>query len=226
MNSQIRIIETLAKLVGNLATDHPVRVAVDGPDCAGKTTITGLLDESLRSAGRHIIQSSIDGFHHPASHRHRQGRRSPQGYYEDSFDLDAVINSLLIPLGPGGDRSYRTAHFDCQSDAPVDSPLKEAPSNAILLFDGVFLHRPQLLPHWDFTIFVKVSSETTLKRALRRDVELFGSVEVLEAIYRERYLPAQEKYAHEIRPAELANAVVINDDPADPILIVHNPDIR
>lgn len=223
---QKTMITKLAALIGSLIPGHPVRVALDGPDCAGKTTIANRLAEVLRAEGRHVIRASIDGFHNPASHRHRQGRHSPQGYYDDSFDLNALINSLLIPLGPGGNRCYRSACFDFRTDTPVDSPVKKAPVEAVLLLDGVFLHRPQLLQHWDFTVFVQVTPETTLKRAVKRDAELIGSVEAVETIYRERYLPAQEKYAHEIRPAELANAVVINDDPADPILIVHNPDIR
>lgn len=51
----------------------------------------------------------MDGFHHPREIRYRRGSLSPEGYYRDAFDYDAVHAQLLEPLGPGGDRRYRTA---------------------------------------------------------------------------------------------------------------------
>jgi uridine kinase len=45
----------------------------------------------------------------------------------------------------------------------------------LLLFDGVFLMRRELLPHWDFIVYLHVDPEETLRRALKRDGELFGT---------------------------------------------------
>jgi uridine kinase len=58
----------------------------------------------------------------------------------------AVIEALLEPLGPTGNRRYRSAVFDFRLDAPVTAPVQEAPIDAVLLFDGVFLLVPNFVP--------------------------------------------------------------------------------
>jgi uridine kinase len=44
----------------------------------------------------------------------------------------------------------------------------------VLLFDGVFLLRPELNDLWDFRVFVEVDAEEALRRAVVRDEELFA----------------------------------------------------
>jgi uridine kinase len=136
------------------------------------------------------------------------------GYYEDSFDLEALRRELLQPFGPGGSREYRTAVFDVVADAP----LLRAPADAVLLFDGVFLLRRELFDLWDVRIFILTEPEETLRRALVRDGGLFGSAEEVERRYRARYLPGQRLYLVAERPDERADLVVVNDDPAAPSL--------
>ena len=36
--------------------------------------------------GIDVVRTPVDGFHHPAAVRYRQGRSSPRGFYEDSHD--------------------------------------------------------------------------------------------------------------------------------------------
>jgi uridine kinase len=203
-----------------VAADHPVRVAIDGPDAAGKSTLADELAEALRPTGRELIRASIDGFHRPRSERHRRGADSPRGYYDDSFDYAALRRTLLAPLGPGGDRRHRRVVFDFRADAYVDDPARVAAADAVLLFDGVFLLRPGLRDAWDFTVFVSVEPDESLRRALERDAALFGSLAEVERRYRTRYLPGQAIYLDEARPLDRADAVVVNDDPAAPRLSV------
>ena len=89
----------------------------------------------------------------------------------------------------------------------------------MLVFDGVFLLRRELAKHWDVRIFVNASFDTTLKRALTRDVELFETEEVVRERYTERYIPGEKMYLDGVRPREKADVVVENDDPADPGLV-------
>src|SRR5262245_38324174 len=81
----------LATMIASVRTEHPVRVAVDGIDAAGKTTLANALVKPLSRLGREVIRASIDGFHHPKRLRHMRGKDSPAGYYYDSFDYEAVI---------------------------------------------------------------------------------------------------------------------------------------
>lgn len=84
--------------------------------------------------------------------------------------------------------------------------------------DGVFLLRRELVSAWDFTVFVSITPDETLRRALVRDVASFGSTEEVERRYRERYLPAQALYLSEVRPRDRAAVVVENEDPSRPVL--------
>jgi uridine kinase len=213
------VIREICRAIGALRLDHPVRVAVDGVGAAGKTTLADELAAVLRESGRSVIRAGIDGFHNPRQVRHRRGPLSPMGYYEDSFDYEAVVANLLAPLGPGGSRRYRTAVYDFRSDAPVDAPERTAGADAVLLFDGIFLLRPEIRDHWDFRVFVDASFETTLKRALTRDVELFGSLEAVRERYLRRYIPGEMTYLREVRPRDRADVVVENDDHAQPRLL-------
>jgi uridine kinase len=195
-----------------------MRVAIDGVDAAGKTTLAEDLVTPLQACGRPVIRASIDDFHHPAQKRYQRGSTSPEGYYRDSFNYQALLASLLVPLGPGGSRWYRAAVFDVRMDAAVQAPLCAAESNAVLLFDGVFLLRPELRGFWEFMIFVDAAFEVTLVRAQQRDLALFGTVAEVTKRYEQRYIPGQRLYLKECQPKERATVVVENNDPWHPVL--------
>lgn len=202
---------------------HPVRVAIDGPDAAGKTTLADELAARLRAAGRPVIRASVDDFERPRAERYRRGRDAAEGYRLDAFDHPALVRLLLDPLGPGGDRRYRTTALDLERDVPRLAGPETAGDDAVLLVDGVFLLRPDLAGHWDVRVFVQVSAETTLARALRRDVPALGDEATVEARYRARYLPAQADYLALDGPLEAADMVIENDDPAAPRLLEPSP---
>ena len=71
------LLDHLAEMVAALRRPHPVRVAVDGPDAAGKTTLADELAAVLEARGRTAIRASVDGFHRPALNLYRG--RIPDG---------------------------------------------------------------------------------------------------------------------------------------------------
>lgn len=219
MMKRLQLLDYLASRIIQIEQPHPIRVAIDGPDAAGKTTLAQELIAPLQVHDRPVIRASIDGFHNPARIRHRRGSTSPEGYYHDSFNYQALIESLLNPLGPGGSGQYRCAVFDYRTDSEVQIPCHRAKANAVLLFDGVFLLRPELTQYWDFTIFVEVSFETVVARAEQRDVLLFGSVEEVRKRYEQRYIPGQKLYLAESCPKERANVVIDNNDPHNAVVL-------
>ena len=184
-------LKQLVSQIFQIKKPHPTRVAIDGPDAAGKTTIADELAKLLQPKGRHIIRASIDGFHNPATVRYNRGRTSPEGYYYDSFNYDELINGLLLPLGPDGSLQYRTATFDYRTDSPLQTLPQLAAPGSILLFDGVFLLRPELAQHWDFTIFLDAAFDVTLTRAEQRDALLSGGVDEVRRRYEQRYVRAR-----------------------------------
>jgi uridine kinase len=212
LDERRELLRSLAATIVSITRPHPVRVAIDGVDAAGKTTLADELAPLIEALGRPVIQASVYGFHNPAAVRRRLGVASPEGYFEDSFNYEALREVLLRPLGPGGSRVFKRAVFDFRVDAPVDVRPEQAAEEAILLLDGVFLLRPELRAHFDFSVFVRVDFDVTLARAERRDVDLFGSSEEVRRRYLERYIPGQRIYLTTVQPERWASIVVDNND--------------
>lgn len=208
------VIDQLIARIATVRPDGIARIAVDGPDAAGKSTFTATVARSLR---RSTIAASIDGFHLPPEIRRRRGSLSPAGYYEDSFDYGAIRTCLLDPLSPGGNRRYRLAAYDYRTSTAQDVPVEEAIETAVLLVDGVFLLRPELRDYWDLSIYLHISPAETLRRAQIRDLELFG--ESVTERYTQRYLPGQALYRAAADPLANADVVVDNSDPQRPRIL-------
>lgn len=64
-----------------------------------------------------------------------------------------------------------------------------ARADAVLVFDGVFLMRRELIDRWDLRIFVSTALEKTVARAVIRERRVSSPVEV-ERPWRERYIPS------------------------------------
>ena len=201
----------LTEAVHHLTNTTPrVLVAIDGPDAAGKTT---LADRVAAALGKQTVRASIDGFHRPRHERIARGELSPDGYYSDSFDYDALQTKLLHPFTEGAPRAA-TRVFDYRTDSAREE-LIDLPMEAALLFDGVFLLRPELRDHWHLSIYLDVAPDETLRRAMARDSETMAYV---RRRYETRYLPGQQIYIKEAQPQDRADIVIDNNDPAVPIV--------
>lgn len=206
------LLEELSRRIAGLNVEHPLRIGIDGVDASGKTTLADELVDPLRAHGRPIVRASIDGFHRPRIERYQLGRQSPEGYFRHSFDLGALVSNLLLPLAPTGAQWIKRATFDYRIDAPVEMPEEFVPRNGILVFDGVFLHRPELIPYWDATIYLDVPFEVSVPRAARRD----GWPPHFEAPENRRYVEGQRIYLRECTPAAVASIVIDNTNVARP----------
>ncbi|MFS8045362.1 uridylate kinase [Rhizobium sp. BR 314] len=206
------LLNNLATIIASLEMARPLRVAIDGRTASGKTTLANELAECLKLSGREIIRTSIDGFHRPKVERYARGRHSAEGYYHDARDLPAINALLLRPLGPGGDQWYRTASFDLHNDVPIEQDPQFAPDDAILIVDGTFLQRPELLEGWDLAIFVETSEDVSEQRGIARDTALLGGTETTRQLYADRYRPAFALYESLAAPTFSADAIISNDD--------------
>ena len=192
-----------------------VRVAVDGVDGAGKSTLVDELAEQLRARGRPVVRVSADDFHHPRAIRYRRGRSSAQGFFLDSYDLEALRGNVLEPFGPAGDRRYRAAVHDVGTDEPVDAPPQQAPPGAVLVLDGLFLLRDELADCFELTVFVDVPFEVTFARMARRD----GCDPDPAHPENQRYVGGQRLYLVRADPRARADLVVDNADPSAPSIV-------
>jgi uridine kinase len=219
-----QVLAELAGMIDAVEVDHPVRVAIDGITAAGKTTLADELGKCLAAGHRSVIRLSMDGYHHPRAHRHRQGRDSADGYYEDAYDFDAFAAQVLVPLGQIGSTTghgYRPAIIDLATDTPLDLPQQPVPGDAVVIVDGSFLARDEVVALWDLRIWVDTSFAVARQRGATRDADQFGGFDRAAHTFDSRYHAANRRYLSEMNPAATADVVVTNDDPEHPSLRLH-----
>ena len=214
------MLRHLAETITGIQKDSPVLIGINGVDASGKSVFAKELGQELRSSQRHIIEASIDNFHHPKEFRYKRGRNSPEGFYRDSFNYEALIDTLLNPLSPEGNLQYKTEAFDHLKDMEVVLPTEKAEKDSILIMEGIFLFGSELIDYWDLTIFLDVDFDTILKRTIQRERDQYylGSQEKIIEKYKQRYMPGQQLYFEEVHPKEKADIVIDNSDFEKPVI--------
>ncbi len=211
-------LDALSNKVLEVKRSHPVRIGIDGVDGSGKTTLANRLADTLTLRGDSIIRATIDSFHHPKSHRYKRGELSPNAYFFDSINFPVVANDILRPLGPIGNCSYRPAIHDLKTDLPIQNNWKNADREQILIFDGVFLQRDELVGLFDYVIFLMVDFEVSVPRALNRNFEEIEDPDELRERYIQKYVAAQEMYLSSCSPTKKADMVVLYNDFSNPVI--------
>ncbi|WP_270343275.1 hypothetical protein [Bacillus mobilis] len=218
MNRKQRIKE-IADDILKLNVTHPTRVGVSGITASGKTTFANELAEEIKERGVRVIRASIDDFHNPRAIRYAQGKESARGYYEDAHNYIAFKERLLKPLGPTGNLLYETISHNLITDMPVHNEPLLAQSNMVLIVDGTFLLKKDVVHLFDYKIFVDTDFEIARKRGVKRETEAFGSYEKAEKIFLNRYHAACKMYIDEHNPKICADVVFRNSDFDDSIVV-------
>ena len=210
----------LNRLAAAIVAVHPlrmIRVAIDGVDGAGKTTLADALAPLVAAQGRPVIRASIDDFHHPRALRYARGRYSPDGFYLDSYDYDSFRTLLLDPLSPEGSGRYAARRFDLDNDRPFDLVIQQAQPTAALIVDGIFLHRPELRSYWNISIFLKVDFEVSLPRGAQRG-STFDATDAASPS-NQRYVGGQKLYLGACAPEQRADIVIGYNDLREPSIL-------
>jgi uridine kinase len=97
------------------------------------------------------------------------------------------------------------------------SAVQVAQPAAVLLLDGIFLHRPELHRYWDLSVWLEVDVEVSVPRGAARG-EGYGSADPTAESNR-RYVEGQRIYRDEAQPARLATIVIDNNNLAEPMII-------
>jgi uridine kinase len=197
-------------------------VAVDGRSGAGKSTFADEVAERLGRRDVRVVRSTTDSFHRPRAERLARGATSPEGFYLDSYQL---VGDLLGPFARGR-RRVRVAAFDEPTDSPVDESVVAGP-DAVLVFDGLFLHRPELNSYWTLTIFLEADQRCDrawldyLLGDLPADAEQQAAE--MDARLRRarwpRYRQGWAAYIDDVGPAARANLIIDNNDLDKPRLL-------
>lgn len=154
------VLRAVADRVCASAQDRVV-VGIDGRPGAGKSTFADELAGALRERGRNVVRSTTDSFHRPRAARLERGSTSADGYFLDSHQIDRILEELLVPFRAGA-QQVLIAAFDEPTDTPLERVTDVAP-NAVLVFDGLFVHRDEFAKSWDVSVFLDADE--------RRDAE-------------------------------------------------------
>ncbi|MDT0275946.1 nucleoside/nucleotide kinase family protein [Blastococcus goldschmidtiae] len=200
--------------------DDRVLVAVDGVDGAGKTVFADQLAAATEALGRPVVRASVDDFHQPRAVRYRRGRDSPEGFWLDSYDYPALQQELLEPLRNAA--PVRLRWHDLAADSQVDEPPVSVAPGAVVVIDGLFLHRDELADRWDLSIWLDVPFTVTAARMVSRD----GSPADPDHPAMRRYVGGQQLYFAACSPWACADLVVDNTDWMLPRLLDRPPSDR
>ena len=210
-------LEFLTSNILSLQTSTPLLIGIDGKDASGKTTVANNLSAAIHNqTEREIIRVSLDDFFQPRAIRTRQENQA-RGCYEDTFDIQGIVNRLLAPVKTKG--TYITKIFDYKTDTPINFSTKHADSNAIFVVDGVFIQRPEFREYWDYVVLLDVSDEIAIERGSIRDTNRIGNIEAARSKYINRYIASQKIYYDECKPQKRADIIIDNTDYENPIVI-------
>lgn len=214
MTTRTDLFRCLSERIG--ASSGRTIVAIDGVDEAGKTTFADELAPILAERGRSVIRASVDGFHNNRALRYRRGRSSPEGFFLDSYNYADLNRFLLDPFREGSEIVH-PARFDHVTDTEISTELRVPPA-AILLIDGIFLHRDELYRLWDFSVFLSVPFSVSYARMAARDRTNSSPL----AEENRRYYEGQQIYLRNCEPDKRA-AVVIDNSVLDAPKLMSKP---
>ena len=172
-------------------------------DGSGKTKFAEALEQFLTARDYRTQLINLDDFHNPKVYRY-SGENQIENYYNKSFNIETIINKLLIPLNQKRIFSTRLTMLDWKTDKYEIEKEFSFHKNTIVIFEGVFLFRKELSPYIDYKIFIEIPFDESLQRAKTRDSE-----EVFKK-YNEKYLPAQRRYLDEYPPTKIADMIINN----------------
>lgn len=154
-------------------------VGVDGFGAAGKSTLASAIAAALPGS----VVVGVDDF----------GRAGLTGW-----DRDLFTAQVLEPLLAG--RSARYRHWDLVTDRPGDW-VEVRPGGPVII-EGVSSTDTRVAVPWDVTLWVEVPADVRWRRIQHRDPP------ELQEKWRTDWLPSEQAYAADQRPAMRVDAVV------------------
>ncbi|MHB8160613.1 MAG: nucleoside/nucleotide kinase family protein [Thermoleophilia bacterium] len=186
MELEVKLADLILK--AKLSFLSPLIVAIEGPDCAGKTTFSRRLLTVLKDRAS-VLLIHFDDYLNAEEKRIIGGEFSPQAFLDNYFDKDALISAILHPAFEA-----KQADSFCFAN--------------IILVEGLFLFSDPLNSYFDLRFLFDVDESTIIDRAMDRDIGSLGSADWVRRHYFEQCLPAQRIYRDLIPVYQIADRVI------------------
>lgn len=129
-------------------------ITIDGPAGSGKTTLAGLLEDSLKESGEDVLVIHLDDLYNG---------------WEDALgsSLTVILENILKAFSNGSE--ITVPHFDWTQNRYAASTVHPRPS--ILILEGVGSGQRVTRPYADIKLWVEAPADLALSRVLARDGE-------------------------------------------------------
>jgi len=189
-------------------TGATVRLGVDGPVAADAADLADAVAAALRDDAVPVARVRAVDFLRARSLRLEYGRDDPDAFHDLWYDVGALRREVLDPLGPGGSGRWLPRLRDPETDRPARVPPADAAPGTVLVLDGRFLLRDDVLASprgLDAVVHLAVSPAARARRLPPDEAARVG--------------PAWDRYLAESAPAGRADLVVRFDHPDRPAVV-------
>jgi len=204
----IDVVHEIAAIVRSNGKQRAVVVAMSGIDGSGKTRLSTQLAAKIEAAGLKTALIGVDAWQHPQTVR-LGGGGSGVHFYKHSIRFADLFAQVVEPIRVQRSLQLRTRGIRTDSDVPFDLVYDLRDVDVILL-EGIFLFRRDLVDRYDLRVWVECSFETALQRAVERNVEKLPSKQLMMD-YKTIYHAAQRHHFSVDAPRRSADIVLLND---------------
>jgi uridine kinase len=106
--------------------------------------------------------------------------------------------------------------LDSFTDTQAWPELTSVADDGVLIVDGAFLLRPELCDRWDLLVWLHISFEDMVARAVERDVAWAGDPELVRHRYTDHWTKVHELYERRTGGQDRADLVVDDSVPGRP----------
>lgn len=163
------IFNEIFNLINSYNSVYPILIAIDGPDCSGKSTLSRSLLRHLKNDFK-VQLFHFDDYVNEIAFDFDPKKISPDIFYNDFFDWESMFNSVIKPSENLGNE--------------VD----------IIIVEGLFLLMNDRSHLFDIKIRLEIKDSLLLSRAISRDVDVLGDYEWVINHYKNQCIPAQKIY--------------------------------
>jgi uridine kinase len=193
VSMQITSIDQLIHSINLLPRkQNTLLIGIDGCGGSGKSTFSGKLEERCRN----VTIVHFDDFYLPSSEIIQDHpKNKPIGA---DFDYKRLFNQVLNPLSQNRVGKYQ--RYDWNLDQLAE--WHQVPVGGIVIIEGVYSLREELVDMYDYSIWVECPRETRLARGLDRDGE------EARDMWEKNWMIAEDLYMEAHRPYEKAKLII------------------